>query len=320
MKWMAILLATTTLPLVAQWLKYPTLGVPRTPEGKPDLMAPAPRTSNGKPDFSGVWITGNPVPCDPAKGLDLLDCDAELPIAKEAIDIGRSLAGGLPYQTWAAALVKQRIENEGKDDPHVRCLPLTVPRSYGLPHLQKVVQTPGLLLILTEWNAGYRQIFLDGRPLPVDPQPSWNGYSSGKWEGDTLHLARLERRPADRGGQIDRTIPAPELREAGNRTHRGRSESLHQALGRDVQASHHARYGTTGRDLFGERKELSTLARQMSNELKWVTADRLAEARNRVTAFCATGFSTRAHSDSSPRHRASFGAWLTVNSPMFLLK
>jgi hypothetical protein len=186
MKWIAILLATTSSPLVAQWLNYPTPGVPRTPDGKPALTAPAPRTTNGKPDFAGVWITGNPVPCDPAKGLDLLDCDTELPIAKEAIDIGRSLPGGLPYQPWAAVLVKQRIENEGKDDPHVRCLPLTVPRSYGLPHLQKFVQTPGLLLILTEWNAGYRQIFLDGRPLPVDPQPSWNGYSSGKWEGDTL--------------------------------------------------------------------------------------------------------------------------------------
>jgi len=126
------------------------------------------------------------VPCDPAKGLDLLDCDAELPIAREAVDIGRAIPGGLPYQPWALALVKQRIQDEGKDDPHVRCMPLTAPLVYGLPHLRKIVQTPGLLLILTEWNAGYRQIFLDDRPLPVDPQPSWNGYSSAKWEGDTL--------------------------------------------------------------------------------------------------------------------------------------
>ncbi len=180
------LLLAAYLPLTAQWLHYPSAGVPRTPDGKPNLTAPAPRTTDGKPDFSGVWITGNPVPCDPAKGLDLLDCDAELPIAQEAIDIGRSLPGGLPYQPWAAALVKQRLRNEGKDDPHVRCLPLSVPRNYGFPHLQKIVQTPGLLLMLTEWNAGYRQIFTDARPLPVDPQPSWNGYSSGQWEGDAL--------------------------------------------------------------------------------------------------------------------------------------
>ncbi len=180
------LLLALYLPLTAQWLHYPSAGIPRNPDGKPKLSAPAPRTSDGKPDFSGVWITGNPVPCDPAKGLDLLDCDAELPIAREGIDIGYSLPGGLPYQPWAAALVKQRILNEGKDDPHIRCLPLTVPRNYGLPHLQKIVQTRGLLLILTEWNAGYRQIFTDARPLPVDPQPSWNGYSSARWEGDTL--------------------------------------------------------------------------------------------------------------------------------------
>jgi len=174
------------LPLHAQWLHYPTAGLPRTPDGKPNLTAPAPRTAEGRPDFSGVWITGNPVPCDPVKGNDLLDCDAELPIAKEAIDIGYSLPGGLPYRPWAAALVKQREKNDGKDDPHVRCLPLTVPRDYGLPHLQKIVQTPSLLLILNEWNAEYRQIFTDGRPLPIDPQPSWNGYSSARWDGDTL--------------------------------------------------------------------------------------------------------------------------------------
>lgn len=180
------LLLSIGLPLHAQWLHYPTAGIPRTPDGKPNLTAPGPRTAEGKPDFSGIWITGNPVPCDPVKGADLLDCDAELPIAREAIDIGYSLSGGLPYRPWAAALVKEREKNEGKDDPHVRCLPLTVPRDYGLPHLQKIVQTPSLLLILDEWNAEYRQIFTDGRPLPVDPQPSWSGYSSAKWDGDTL--------------------------------------------------------------------------------------------------------------------------------------
>jgi hypothetical protein len=173
-------------PLWGQWLHYPTAGAPRTPDGKPTLTAPAPRTTGGKPDFSGIWITGNPVPCDPKEGADLLDCGAELPIAPEAIDVGHSLKGGLPYQPWAAALVKKRLANEGKEDPHVRCLPLNVPRGYGLPHLEKIVQTPGLLLILNEWDASYRQIFTDGRSLPVDPQPSWNGYSFGKWEGDTL--------------------------------------------------------------------------------------------------------------------------------------
>jgi hypothetical protein len=154
-----------------------------------------PRTPNGKPDFSGIWITGGPVPFDPVKGADLLDCDAELPIAREAIDIGYSLPGGLPYRPWAAALVKEHEKNEGKDDPHVRCLPLTVPRDYGLPHLQKIVQTSGLLLILDEWNAEYRQIFTDGRPLPsirsfpgaAIPPPNENATSLDRDDQEGTH-------------------------------------------------------------------------------------------------------------------------------------
>ena len=66
------------------------------------------------------------------------------------------------------------------------CLPDTFLRAYSLPHLLKFVQTPGLLVMLNEMNAGYRQVFTDGRPLPDDPVPSWQGYSSAKWEGDTL--------------------------------------------------------------------------------------------------------------------------------------
>ena len=54
-----------------------------------------------------------------------------------------------------------------------------------MPHLVKTVQTPNLLLLLNEWNAGYRQVFTDGRPLPEDPAPSWR-YSSAEWSGDTL--------------------------------------------------------------------------------------------------------------------------------------
>ncbi len=99
---------------------------------------------------------------------------------------GASLPGGLPYQPWAAELVKKRTAEQAKDDPHARCLPDTFLRAYGLPHIQKFVQVPGLLVMLDELNAGYRQVFTDGRPLPVDPVPSWNGYSSGKWVGDTL--------------------------------------------------------------------------------------------------------------------------------------
>ena len=82
--------------------------------------------------------------------------------------------------------MKQRTADFSKDDPHARCLPSNIPRAYTLPHYQKVIQVPGLIAMLQEFNASYRQIFTDGRPLPVDPQPSWNGYSSAKWDGDTL--------------------------------------------------------------------------------------------------------------------------------------
>jgi hypothetical protein len=173
-------------PVSGQWLKYPTSGVPRTRDGKVNLGAATPRTRDGKPDFSGIWLTGNPIPCEPAKGADFLDCGAELPLAREAISIGVALTGGLPYQPWAAELVRKRTADQAKDDPHVRCLPDTFIRSYGLPHMQKFVQVPGLLVMLDEMNASYRQIFTDGRPLPADPVPSWNGWSSAVWDRDTL--------------------------------------------------------------------------------------------------------------------------------------
>ena len=54
------------------------------------------------------------------------------------------------------------------------------------PFMRRIMQTPGYVAILHERNMEYRQIFTDGRPLPKDPNPSWNGYSSAKWERDTL--------------------------------------------------------------------------------------------------------------------------------------
>jgi hypothetical protein len=173
----------------AQWLKYPTAGVPRTLDGKADLSAPAPRTADGKPDLSGIWLTNNSR-CR-SQDPESLVCGSELPMGREGINMGVSLPGGLPYQAWLAALVKQRTADHGKHDPHIRCLPDTFLRAYSLPHLLKFVQTPGLLVVLDELNAGYRQVFTDGRPLPNDPNPSWQGYSAAKWNGDTLVVHSL---------------------------------------------------------------------------------------------------------------------------------
>ncbi len=170
---------------VAQWFTYPNPGVPTTRDGKPNTAAPAPRAADGKPDFSGVWLADNPLPCPPML-RDGDDCVEKIPLSREAANIGASLNGGLPYQPWAAALVKQRTTDLGKDDPHARCLPSNLPRHYTLPHYSRVLQTPGRVVILNEFNASYRQIFTDARPHPPDPQPTWNGYSSGRWDGDAL--------------------------------------------------------------------------------------------------------------------------------------
>ena len=176
----------------AQWLNYPTSGVPRTADGKADRSAPAPRTADGKPDLSGMWEddTGKPPQscyagaCE--ESSDVLKSGFRLASNVGWVDFGARLPGGLPYQPWAAQAVKRRKVDYGKDDPPTHCMPLGAPRMLVHPLYRKFVQTPGLLVILNERDAGYRQIFTDGRPLPQDPQPSWNGYSTGKWEGDTL--------------------------------------------------------------------------------------------------------------------------------------
>jgi hypothetical protein len=177
-------------PLVAQWLKYPTAGVPRTKDGKVDLKAPTPRTREGKPDFSGIWLSAEGAECasgtPSGQAQGFIECGIELPFPKEGFSMGSGMPGGLPYQPAAAAAVKQNMAENSRSDPHARCLPDTFVRSYSLPHLTKYVQTPGLLVTLNEVNAMYRQVFLDGRPLPEDPTPAWNGYSTAKWEGDTL--------------------------------------------------------------------------------------------------------------------------------------
>ena len=171
---------------VAQWFKYPTDGIPRTRDGKPNLAAPAPRMPDGKPDLSGIWHSGNRIPCTNEINR-FIDCGSEIGGSKLTLDLGLDSPGGaLPYQPWAAAVKKQRAADDSRDDPHVRCLPDSVPRMWTLPHLTKAVHTPKLLVLLYEVNAMYRQIFLDARPFPQDMNPAWNGYSVGHWEGDTL--------------------------------------------------------------------------------------------------------------------------------------
>jgi hypothetical protein len=172
-------LLVASIPIAAQWLHYPTAGVPQKPDGSPDLNAPTPRTADGKPDLSGLWAPEKTRPCPPGGCLDM-------EVGEEFFNIGWTLKDGLPYQPWAKALVEARKAQNGKDDPVSRCMPMGVIKLHTTPQLRKMIQIPGLVIILNEQDANYRQIFTDGRPLPVDPDPSWNGYSVGKWDGDTL--------------------------------------------------------------------------------------------------------------------------------------
>jgi hypothetical protein len=165
--------------LQGQWLDYPTAHVPKTPSGTLNLGAPAPRATDGKPDFSGIWEAENYRPC-PKTGC------ADMRTSEQFQDLGAGLKGGLPYQPWARTLMERRKAVDGAGDTTAHCLPPGVPRIHTLTWPRKYVQTPGLLLILDESTTGFRQIFLDGRTLPQDPQPAWNGYSVGRWDGDTL--------------------------------------------------------------------------------------------------------------------------------------
>ena len=168
-----------------QWLKYPTDGVPKNADGTPNRNAPTPRLPTGKPDFSGLWHATAPGRCGAAAG-QFIECGVEIGGSPLGGNLGRNLPEGLPYLPHAAKLAKERRADDSRDDPHVRCLPDSVPRMWTLPHLTKAVHTPKLLVLLYEVNATYRQIFLDGRPFPQDMNPAWTGYSVGHWEGDTL--------------------------------------------------------------------------------------------------------------------------------------
>ena len=168
----------------AQWIQYPTAGVPRGKDGKPDLAAPTPHTPDGHPDLSGMWMIAKALPCPKLLTDDSGDCLEKMPISQATADLNKIVPGGIPFRPWALDMRRER-EQHGPD-PHVHCMPSNFPRLFTLPHITKFVQTPGLLILMNEFNASYRQIFLDGRTLPDDPQPSWNGYSTGRWQGDTL--------------------------------------------------------------------------------------------------------------------------------------
>lgn len=153
--------------LSAQWTKIPQRGIPRTSEGKPNLSAPAPRLPDGKPDLSGIW--------EPESNKYVRNIAADL----KPEDV--------PFQPWAKALFDSRVDgSHSREDPDANCLPQGVPKINAAPAPWKIVQAPGFFVIVYEAFNLWRQVFLDGREPIADPNPTWHGYSTGKWEDDTL--------------------------------------------------------------------------------------------------------------------------------------
>ena len=151
---------------LAQWHGYPTPGIPRTADWKPNLSAPAPRASDGKPYLSGIWLS---------------------PRAKVNVALSLKPGDDIPFQPWAKQVFDERQATNSKDDPSARCLPTGLTVNPTLPTPLKIVQTPALMVILYESRTNFRQIFTDGRPLPSDVDwPAWQGFSVGKWEGETF--------------------------------------------------------------------------------------------------------------------------------------
>ena len=160
----AVLTSLLSTAAAAQWLNHPTPGIPRLPDGKPNLLAPAPRTADGKPDLTGIWGGAGPL---------------------YRFNIAQDLKPE-DIQPWAEALFLQRVRDSRKDSPLARCLPVSVP-FHNFFNLTRIVQTPALIVMLYESpNSPHRTIFTDGRQLPKDLNPTWLGYSVGHWEQDTL--------------------------------------------------------------------------------------------------------------------------------------
>lgn len=164
---MATLCIAGAVPLWAQWFNIPTAGLPRNADGSPNLSAPAPKLADGTADLSGLWRQPDGI--------------------KYTVNLAADLAEGeVKMLPSAAALYAERRANLGKDDPVGHCLLPGVPQMNAIPYPYKILQSPTQITILYEAFRTFREIFLDGRALPVDPNPAWFGYSVGHWEGNTL--------------------------------------------------------------------------------------------------------------------------------------
>jgi hypothetical protein len=215
--------------LSAQWPQFKRPDAPRRPDGTVDVNGAAPTFLDGRPDLSGVWenpgwregaaasgvITG--VGGAPGTRTEA-NRRAPSPLIAAFFELGSMVPGGLPYQPWARELKNKRTADNAKDNPDAHCLPLGNMQLHLHPEPRKIIQSKHEIVILYEGNAGVRQIFTDGRALPAgDPQPWWFGYSTGRWDGDTLVVQTAGFRD---GGWLD--VNGSPLTDQGRMTERFR--------------------------------------------------------------------------------------------------
>jgi hypothetical protein len=181
----AALMIASTITIAGQWPPYLPPNVPRTPAGTADLNAPAPRAPDGHIDLSGVWDSRQPL--NGRFNPPPISSEGGPPVATFFNIAANMKDGGPPFTPWAAELRKQRMATNSQDNPDAHCLPIGLMQFHTHSQPRKIVQSPNVVVIIYEANSGLRQIFTDGRPRPdKDADPWWYGYSTGRWEGDTL--------------------------------------------------------------------------------------------------------------------------------------
>ena len=178
--WIVVACVVAGVSIRAQWLNQPMAGAPRTPDGKINMTGPVPKV-NGKPDLSGIWqVQGDPRAPNGLFGL------GESLNSRYFRDI---LSDFKPEERPLTPLGVERLRQHtqpGAFNPTLNCLPDGVPHGDLLPEPFKIMHTPGVIVMLYEVETTFRQIFMDGRKLPADMSPTWQGYSVGRWDGDTL--------------------------------------------------------------------------------------------------------------------------------------
>lgn len=145
----------------------------------------APRTAHGKPDLNGIWQAVN------TANWDLQDHSAAAgPVATlgaaGAVPPGQGVVEGgeIPYLPAALAKKKENFAKRFIDDPEIKCYLPGVPRATYMPYPFQIIQGANSIMIAYQYASAVRTIPM--RDPGPSPAPSWMGWSSGHWEGDTL--------------------------------------------------------------------------------------------------------------------------------------